>query len=112
MFLSVHLIADFRSPKFIEDSKEIRRILLEAARAANSIPLRTAIYKFPVQGATGVVLMAESHIAIHTWPEYDYIAIDIFTCGKQTRPHKALEYLKSKFCPKKVNVKKIDRGMA
>ncbi|MDD5730355.1 MAG: adenosylmethionine decarboxylase [Candidatus Omnitrophica bacterium] len=107
---SVHVTADFESPKFIEGVKEIKKILLEAAKAANNTPLKTAIHKFPVQGITGVILLAESHIAIHTWPEHDYLAIDIFTCGRKTEPYKALEYLKKKFCPKKVKVRQITRG--
>ena len=64
----IHLIADFKSPKFIENIAELKRVLLGAAKAANNTPLKTSIYKFPVQGITGVVLLAESHIAIHTWP--------------------------------------------
>jgi S-adenosylmethionine decarboxylase len=106
----VHLIADFVSPKVIEDADEIREILIEAARRANNTPLEITIHKFPVQGITGVILLAESHIAIHTWPEYDYVAVDIFTCGKTTNPYKALEYLKEKFCPQKVKFREIKRG--
>ena len=106
----IHLIADFKSPKFIENSAELKRILLGAAKAANNTPLKTSIYKFPVQGITGVVLLAESHIAIHTWPEHDYIAIDIFTCGKNTKPYGALEYLKKYLSPKKVKARLLRRG--
>ena len=108
--VSVHLIADFMSPRFIEDQKSVKKILLGAARAANNTALKTSIHKFPVQGVTGVVLLAESHIAIHTWPEFKYIAIDIFTCGQKTRPYQALDYLKEAFRPKKVKVRFIERG--
>jgi S-adenosylmethionine decarboxylase len=107
---SVHLIADFESPKFIEDPKEIRRILWGAALAAKNTPLKTSIHKFPLQGITGIVLLAESHIAIHTWPESKYMAVDIFTCGKKSMPYKALEYLKQKFMPRKVKSMLIKRG--
>jgi S-adenosylmethionine decarboxylase proenzyme len=68
------------------------------------------VHKFPIQGITGVILLAESHIAIHTWPEYDYMAVDIFSCGKQTKPIRALEYLKEVFCPKKLKFRHIRRG--
>jgi len=108
---SVHLTADFYSPKFIEDKKQVRDILYEAARHANNTPLRSVIHKFPVQGITGVILLAESHIALHTWPEHDYMAVDIFTCGKKTRPVRALEYLKEVFSPKKVTIRHIRRGL-
>ena len=107
----VHLTADFYSPKQNEDPKAIRRILYEAARAANNTPLKSVIHKFPVHGITGVILLAESHIALHTWPEYKYMAVDIFTCGKKTKPIKALEYLKSVFRPKKVITRYIKRGL-
>ncbi len=109
--LGVHLTADFFSPKFIEDPKIIRRLLYDAAVAANNTPLKTALYKFPVQGITGVILLAESHIAIHTWPEHDYMAVDIFTCGKNTKPVKALEFLRQVFCPKEVKIRHIRRGV-
>ncbi|MFH1248071.1 MAG: adenosylmethionine decarboxylase [Candidatus Omnitrophota bacterium] len=107
---SFHLIADFESPKCIDDPRKIRKILLTAAKVANNTALRTSIYKFPVQGVTGIVLLAESHIAIHSWPEHEYLALDIFTCGRKTKPYEALEYLKDVFNPKKVKVMLIKRG--
>ena len=109
-FLSHHLIGDFEAPHFIEDLRRIKKILWEAAKVANNTPLKVAVHKFPGQGVTGVVILAESHIAIHTWPEYGYLAIDIFTCGRNTRPQAALDYLKKIFSPKKVKVKLIRRG--
>jgi len=54
--------------------------------------------------------LAESHIALHLWPEMNYLAVDIFTCGKDSDPFKALEYLKKEFQPKRVEIKKIKRG--
>jgi S-adenosylmethionine decarboxylase len=57
-----------------------------------------------------VILLAESHIALHYWPENEYLAVDIFTCGSKTNPQKGLEYLKKVFQPKKVETKKINRG--
>ncbi len=108
---SMHLIADFISPRnMIEDAEEIEQLLYDAARSAKNTPLKTAIHKFPVQGVTGVILLAESHISIHTWPEHDYVSVDIFTCGKTTKPYNALEYLKKKFLPREIKVKEIKRG--
>ena len=110
---SIHLIADFFEPKyFVEDAQELEKILFEAAYAADNTPIKASIHKFPIQGITGVILLAESHISIHTWPEHNYIAIDVFTCGNQTKPNLALEYLKTKFRPKKVRVREIQRGDA
>ncbi|MCM8795361.1 MAG: adenosylmethionine decarboxylase [Candidatus Omnitrophica bacterium] len=108
---SIHLTADFYSPAyFVEDEDELEKILFEAAHQSNSTPLKVAIHKFPVQGITGVILLAESHISLHTWPEDGYMAVDVFTCGKDAQPIKALEYLKNIFCPKKVKVRHIRRG--
>ncbi|MCM8791924.1 MAG: adenosylmethionine decarboxylase [Candidatus Omnitrophica bacterium] len=108
---SIHLTADFYAPAyFVEDEDELQKILFEAARQSNSTPLKVAIHKFPVQGITGVILLAESHISLHTWPEYGYAAVDVFTCGKNAQPIKALEYLKNVFCPKKVKIRHVRRG--
>ncbi|MBZ1348440.1 MAG: adenosylmethionine decarboxylase [Candidatus Nealsonbacteria bacterium] len=107
----IHLLAEFWNGKIIENSKEIENILIIAAKKAKNVPLKIAIHKFQPQGITGVVLLAESHLAIHAWPEWNYVAIDIFTCGGKTFPYKALDYLKKKFQPTKVKIKEIKRGI-
>jgi len=109
-YAGIHLLAEFWYGKIIEDPKEIKRILIEAVKKANNTPLKVTIHKFQPQGITGIVLLAESHIAIHTWPENNYVAIDIYTCGDKASPKKALEYLKKEFQPKKVEIKEIKRG--
>jgi len=106
----IHLVAEFWYGKIVEDKKELKRILTEAVKKANGTPLKTIIHKFEPQGITGVVLLAESHIALHSWPEYNYLAIDIFTCGDKSTPQKALDYLQKEFAPKKVEIQKIKRG--
>ncbi len=108
--IGIHLICDFWFGKKIEDPKEIEKILIETAKKAGNTPLEVAIHKFNPQGMTGVVLLAESHIALHFWPEFGYLAIDIFTCGNKAMPEKALVFLKTVFKPKKVNVRKVKRG--
>jgi S-adenosylmethionine decarboxylase len=109
-YSGIHLIADFWYGKVIEDPKRIKKILIKAVKEANNTPLKIAIHKFQPQGITGIVLLAESHIALHLWPEFNYIAIDIYTCGDKGTSEKALEYLKKEFQPKKVEIKKIKRG--
>ena len=109
-YAGIHLIAEFWNGKIIEDSKKIEEILILAAKKGGNTPLKVAMHKFSPQGITGVILLAESHIAIHTWPEYNYLAIDIFTCGDKALPHKALDYLKKAFQPKKIEIKEIKRG--
>ena len=109
-YVGTHLVADFWGGKIIEDPKKIEEILIKAAQKGDTVPLKVAIHKFSPQGITGVLLLAESHIAIHTWPEINYLAIDIFTCGEKAFPQKSLDYLKEVFQPKKVRVKEIKRG--
>ena len=106
----IHLIAEFWHGKNIEEPKKIEGILIKAVKEAKSTPLQVVIHKFSPQGITGVVLLAESHIALHLWPEINYLAIDIFTCGEKAMPEKALACLKKVFRPEKVEVKKIKRG--
>ncbi|MDD2913577.1 MAG: adenosylmethionine decarboxylase [Candidatus Paceibacterota bacterium] len=105
-----HILADFWFGKKIEKKEKLERILLAAAKKAKSNPLGINIYQFEPQGLTGVVLLSESHIAIHTWPEIGYIAIDIFTCGTESMPNKALDFLRKEISPKKEKIKEIKRG--
>lgn len=109
-YLGIHLIAEFWGGRIIEDRKKIREILIKAVKKANNTPLGILIHRFQPQGLTGIVLLAESHIAIHSWPEFKYVAIDIYTCGNKANPMKALEYIKKQFRPKKSEIKKIKRG--
>jgi len=108
--LGIHLIADFWFGKKIEDPKELEKVLIEAAKRTGNIPLKFSFYKFNPQGLTGVLLLAESHIAFHSWPEFDYLGIDIFSCGKKAKPERALKYLKRVLKPKKVEISIIKRG--
>lgn len=109
--LGNHLIAEFWNGKIIEDEKLLKDILFEAAIRSKNIPLKFVYHKFKPQGVTGVVLLQESHIAFHGWPEFNYLAIDIFTCGDKTFPKKALKYLKSAFRPKRIEIKEVKRGL-
>ena len=106
----IHLIIEFWGGKVIESAPEIKRILLETARVSNNTPIGIKIHKFNPHGLTGFILLAESHISIHTWPELNYVAIDIFSCGKKGKPYKGLAYLKNIFRPKKIKIEEIRRG--
>lgn len=81
--LGRHLIMEVwdADPRLLDDVKALERLLLEAARAANATVLQSVFHRFSPYGVSGVVVIAESHLTIHTWPEYGYAAIDIFTCG-------------------------------
>ena len=110
-YAGTHLIADFWNGKIIENKEELKKILIKAAKEAKNQPLEIVIHKFSPQGLTGVVLLAESHIALHSWSEINNLAIDIFTCGEKSMPYGALAYLKKVFKPKRVKIQKIRRGI-
>lgn len=110
-FVGILLAVDFWSGRIIEEPKEIKRILINACKKANNTPLKIIIHKFQPQGITGIILLAESHISIATWPEINYVAIDIFSCGKKAMPKKAFEYLKKEFQPKRIKIREIKRGI-
>lgn len=83
-WLGRHLILEIWDidPKVLDDLQKLREILIEAAHRAQATILKDLFYRFSPHGVSGVVLVAESHLFIHTWPEYGYAAVDIFTCGQ------------------------------
>ncbi|MBU4269654.1 adenosylmethionine decarboxylase [Candidatus Dependentiae bacterium] len=109
-YLGKHLLVEFWECNVPDDSAFWEKMLWNAAKAANSTPLKVAIQKFEPHGITGMIILAESHISAHTWPEKKYIAIDIFTCGAHTNPQAAMEYLKKELSPKRVESQFINRG--
>jgi len=104
------LIADFWGGKIIENPKELEKIFVKAAKKSGNIPLKFSYHKFNPHGLTAVLLLAESHISFHSWPEFKYLALDIFSCGKKAKPEKALQYLKKILKPKKIRVTTLKRG--
>jgi S-adenosylmethionine decarboxylase len=106
-----HLIAEFYDSINLENITSIKNQMIIASKIANCKILDSYFHQFgKTNGVTGMVLLKESHISIHTWPEYNYAAIDIFVCGK-TFPEKAIEHLQDFFRPKKVDIKNLKRGV-
>ena len=81
----------------LNDEDFVKDAMTKAAEAANATLLSISSKKFGPQGVTAVVLLSESHLSIHTWPEYGYAAIDAFTCGDRTDPEKACDFLRKTF---------------
>jgi S-adenosylmethionine decarboxylase proenzyme len=80
----------------LNDISFLREALLASAVEAGATVLGESFHQFEPQGVSGVVIIAESHICIHTWPEYGYAAADIFTCGSTVQPRKAAEIILGK----------------
>ncbi|HDJ26355.1 MAG TPA: adenosylmethionine decarboxylase [Candidatus Bathyarchaeota archaeon] len=111
--LGRHLIVEVWGvdPALLDDEARLREVLIEAAKRAGGRVIGVLFHKFKPQGVTGVVAIAESHISVHTWPEYGYAAIDIFTCGSHVDPWKAFEHSVDALKPKSVSVFEVKRGI-
>lgn len=88
----------------------VRSAMLEAAIRSGATIVKDVFHQFNPHGVSGVVVIEESHLSIHTWPEYGYAAVDFFTCSSHTDPKKAMEYLSTTFCSKKSDFKFFKRG--
>lgn len=110
-FAGRHLIVDFWGVKALNNMASIEAILRKAIQAANATLLHIHLHHFtPNGGVSGVAVLAESHISIHTWPEHGYVALDIFMCGN-TNPLKAFEVLKCNFAPTHSKLSTHRRGV-
>lgn len=111
--ISKHILLELSGCNFnlLNDLNFVKDTMRNAALEANAEVLELAFHKFSPQGVSGVVVISESHLSIHTWPEYGYAAIDIFTCGDKTMPEKASKYLKEKFKAKSICKTTIIRGI-
>ena len=94
----------------LNDVAEIETILCEAVARAGATVVNTAMHRFSPQGISGVVLISESHVTIHTWPENGYAAVDIFTCGNRRVADKIREQLEKSLGAVGSHVQAIDRG--
>jgi len=111
-FLGHQLVAEFSgcSAEILADVAQIREAMLEAARAASCTIITQAFHHFSPYGVSGAIIVAESHLAIHTWPEYCYAAVDVFTCGNTANPDKAVDWLTLALQAEQVSVIRLDRG--
>jgi len=110
--LGIHLLIEYYGcrPYLLNDCDMVRRSLLEAAAACGAKVLDHSFHHFSPQGVGGVVVIAESHIAIHTWPEHRYAAVDIFTCGENVNPWEAHAKLKELLGAEESTVNEVVRG--
>ncbi len=97
--------------ELLNDLPHIRDSLLEAARKTGATVIDESFHQFSPQGVTGVVAIAESHLCIHTWPEYGYAAVDIFTCGENFRALDAVDLVVESLECADHSVTEIQRGI-
>lgn len=110
-FAGRHLLIDLWNAEHLTDIGHIEQTLRKAAEAAAATVLRVDLHQFSDSGGvSGVAILAESHISIHTWPERDYAALDVFMCGA-CNPHNALPVLKSAFNAGSATVNETRRGV-
>lgn len=110
--LGKHLLVELKdcNPAVLKNLDKVRNALVSAAREAKATIIDVSFHEFNPFGISGMVVIAESHLSIHTWPEYGYAAVDIFTCGDIIKPEIAAQYLIEQFESKNASIMEIKRG--
>lgn len=110
--LGRHILAEFNgcNSSILNDVAKVEAIMVHAALEAGAEVREVAFHKFSPQGVSGVVVISESHLAIHTWPELGYAAVDVFTCGERVDPWDACRYLVDKLQATDVDATEVKRG--
>jgi S-adenosylmethionine decarboxylase len=111
--LGRHVLAEIYGCNFevLNDLKKVEEIMVNAALEAGAEVREYVFHKFSPQGVSGVVVISESHLAIHTWPELGYAAVDVFTCGDKVNPWDACNYLTDKFNAGHMTASEVKRGI-
>ena len=111
--LGKHLIIEFFQcdRSILNELKTLENHLLAAVELSGATVIQPCFHQFSPHGITGVVVVAESHFSVHTWPEYGYCALDIFTCGDNVDGRKALNYLKENLKAANISVMEVKRGI-
>ncbi len=109
-YAGTHLIIDVYGAGRLDELDHVEAALRDAVDAAGATLLHIHLHHFtPNGGISGVAVLAESHISIHTWPECGYAALDVFMCG-ETNPHATVEILREAFAPERIAVEEHMRG--
>ncbi|KPV46504.1 MULTISPECIES: adenosylmethionine decarboxylase [Acidiplasma] len=110
--VGVHIIADLYGVDagLISSADSISPIMENAIKEGNLTKISSQYYQFRPMGASGIALLAESHLSFHTWPEYGLVTLDIYTCGDRSNADKAFNYLLNVLKPTSIEYKKLERG--
>ena len=109
--LGCHVLADFSECESIPDTSALLETqMLKAARASEATIVESTFHSFSPIGLSGVVVIAESHLACHTWPEHNFACVDFFSCSTEINMIAAIESLWHSFRAKKVSIQQVARG--
>jgi S-adenosylmethionine decarboxylase len=113
MAVGIHIIADLYGvdPALLARVERMKGIFEGAIKFAKLSKISSDYYQFRPEGASGIVLIAESHLSFHTWPEYGLVTLDIYTCGEPEQAEKAFQYIKERLNPSRVDLLKLERGV-
>lgn len=112
MAVGFQILADLYGidSEIISRADSIYPIIEEAVKAGNLTKISSDYYQFQPKGASGVVLLAESHLSFHTWPEHGLVTLDIYTCGDPQGAETALDYILDNLKPDTIDCKRLRRG--
>lgn len=111
--IGTHLLLDYFEcdPEILKDNNALEKLMVEAAKTMGATILDTSFKDlFAPFGVSGVIIIGESHLSIHTWPEYGYAAVDFFTCGKKIDPWKAHPLIKQGLSSNRTSMTELKRG--
>lgn len=106
-----HLVLELWGCENLNSPETVERALLEIVDAMDLTLLSLKVHPFSPIGVTGVAIVSESHVVIHTWPELGYAAVDVFTCGDERDPEDAVPVLREHFAPERIQVMSMNRGL-
>ena len=110
--LATHLLIELFDcdSKILNDSEKVKDIFINAAKEGKATIVNDLFHEFSPHGLTGVLVITESHLSIHTWPEFNYAAVDVFSCDDKLDGDKIKRILEEKLSSKEVYTKIINRG--
>lgn len=111
--LGRHILVEYYNCdiEILKDHKRIEDMMVEAAKRAKATVVESVFHVFNPWGVSGAVVISESHLTIHTWPEYGYAAVDLFTCGDTVNPWIAFDHLTKELGAEKTESMEVTRGM-
>ena len=111
--LGKHILIEYYDcdSEVLNNTLLIEKYMIEAAKMAQATIVESVFHTFSPWGVSGVVVIEESHITIHTWPEYKYAAVDLFTCGNTIKPWVAFKFLEEMLKAERADLVEISRGI-